>query len=491
MLAKFRRIFSDRHRVFAAVILLTILTTVIVEAVTVRAARTQLIRRTDAALRNQAATAKLALDVLTPQALVGLSKLTPILEQDNAVTVLDRQGRVFYQLPVRQGPSRTARAVLPSYAVLHTRIGRPFDAPGTAGVKHFRVVVGNLSPGLIIVYATPLTAIDGTIADLTRAAELIAGIAIVLLGLLLWRVLARATRPIDSMIDVAARIGDGDFTARVEPEFIHGDAARLGHALNQMVSRIEMAFAETSASEATLRRFVADASHELRTPLTSIRGYAQLLRMGAAGDEAEVATSRIDSEAKRMALLVDDLLLLARLDQGRPLEREPVDVAALVRELGTDARMLEPQRPLRVDVPDPPAIVLGDEGRIRQLVANLLANVRHHTPSSTPCVLLVRLGPTDVTVEVRDEGPGMAAADAARAFDRFYRADSSRSRDSGGSGLGLAIAKAIVEAHGGDIAMTAAIGAGTTVTVHFPRAVNPVREPPEVSPRPSRASPRR
>jgi two-component system OmpR family sensor kinase len=232
---------------------------------------------------------------------------------------------------------------------------------------------------------------------------------------------------------------------------------------------------------------VADASHELRTPLTSIRGYAQLLRMGAAGDEAEIATSRIDSEANRMALLVDDLLLLARLDQGRPLGREPVDVAALVRELGMDARMLEPERPFRVKVPDTPAVVLGDEGRIRQVVTNLLANVRNHTPSSAPCALLVRLGDAEVTIEVVDHGPGMAGADAARAFDRFYRADSSRSRDSGGSGLGLAIVKAIVEAHGGRIGMAAAIGVGTTVTVHLPRAVSAPREPAERRARPTTA----
>ena len=469
MVTKLRRFISDRHRVFVAVIFLTILTILIVETVTVGATRSQLIKRTDSSLRTQAETSKLAVDVLTPQALAGLTKLAPVLEQDNAVMVIGRKGVVVYQVPVRLGRA-SSRPLLPAYSVLRAGLGHPFNAPGTGGVKHFRVIAVTLQRGVIIVYATPLTAIDGTIADLTRNAILISGVAVILLGLILWRVLATATRPIDSMIDVAARIGDGDFTARVEPALVHGDASRLGYALNQMVSRIERAFAETSASEATLRRFVADASHELRTPLTSIRGYAQLLRMGAAGDEAEIATARIDSEANRMALLVDDLLLLARLDQGRPLEREPVDVAALVRELGADARMLEPQRPVRVDTPDTPVIVLGDEGRLRQLVTNLLGNVRNHTGRSTPCSLLVQLGTTDVSIAVADEGPGMDPSDAERAFDRFYRADSSRSRDSGGSGLGLSIAKAIVEAHGGRIEMTATAGSGTTVTVHLPRA---------------------
>jgi two-component system OmpR family sensor kinase len=291
------------------------------------------------------------------------------------------------------------------------------------------------------------------------------------------------------MIDVAARIGDGDFTARVEPADLHGDAARLGVALNQMVTRIEHAFAETSASEEKLRRFVADASHELRTPLTSIRGYAQLLRMGAAGDEAETATRRIDREAARMASLVDDHQLLARLDQGRPLAREPVDVAAIVRDLGDDARMLEPARPISVDVPDGSVVVLGDESRLRQLLTNLIGNVRRHTEPRTACALQVRSTDTDVLVTVADNGAGMDADDAAHAFDRFYRADASRNRDSGGSGLGLSIAKAIVDAHGGDITLETGIDAGTRVTIRLPRAHRdlPARTPhPELAPSPDR-----
>jgi two-component system OmpR family sensor kinase len=331
-------------------------------------------------------------------------------------------------------------------------------------------MAGEVGRGLTIVYATPLTAVDGTIADLRHVAILMTIVAVLLLALILWRVMAAATKPIDSMIDVAARIGDGDFTARLDPAGLRGDAARLGVALNQMVARIQGAFAETSASEAKLRRFVADASHELRTPLTSIRGYAQLLRIGAAGDDAETATRRIDSEATRLALLVDDLLFLARLDQGRPLEREPVDMAAIVRELGADARLLDPTRSIEVEAPDAPVLVLGDEGRLRQLLTNLLANVRRHTPPRTLCALRVRSIDSDVLLTVADNGEGMAPDDATHAFDRFYRADASRSRDSGGSGLGLAIAKAIVDAHGGEIELTSAVGAGTSVRVRLPGA---------------------
>ena len=256
-----------------------------------------------------------------------------------------------------------------------------------------------------------------------------------------------------------------------------------------MVTRIEHAFAETSASEATLRQFVADASHELRTPLTSIRGYAQLLRMGAAGDEAETATRRIDREAARMAALVDDLLLLARLDQGRPLAQEPVDVGAIVRELGADERLLEPTRPVEVDVPDEPVVVIGDEGRLRQLLTNLLANVRRHTAPHTPCTLGVRVTGADVVITVDDAGEGMSPVDAAHAFDRFYRADASRSRDSGGSGLGLSIAKAIVDAHAGEIELDTARHVGTRVTIGLPRAHRDLEAPapaPELAPAPPR-----
>lgn len=470
MLTNPRRTISDRRKIFIAVILLTVLTIAIVETVTVRATRNQLLDRTDSSLRGQLESARVAVNVLTPEALAGLIKVGSLLERESTITVVDARGKVIFELPVRVGGSAKASPVLPPRTQLRRRLGEPFDVRGKNGVGHFRAIAGDAGAGRTIVFATPLTAVNGTISGLTRDALLFGGLATLLLALLVWRLLAAATRPIDSMIDVASRIGGGDFTARVDPASLHGDAARLGGALNQMVTRIESAFAETSASEATLRRFVADASHELRTPLTSIRGYAQLVRMGAAGDEADKALRRIDSEAQRMAVLVDDLLLLARLDQGRPLERESVDVAALARELANDARALEPRRPIRLDLPDSALLVTGDEGRLRQLFTNLLGNVRRHTDAQDPCSVCAHATGSEVTITVADEGPGMAPADAAHAFDRFYRADASRSRDSGGSGLGLAIAKAIAVAHSGDIELTTEVGAGTTVQVHLPLA---------------------
>jgi two-component system OmpR family sensor kinase len=192
--------------------------------------------------------------------------------------------------------------------------------------------------------------------------------------------------------------------------------------------------------------------------------------MGAAGDEADIALARIDCEAARMAALVDDLLLLARLDQGRPLEQERVNIVALVAEVVADAQVVEPQRPIRLELPDGPLFVLGDDNRLRQLFMNLLGNVRRYTDTDTVCTVRIRATRTDVAITVSDQGPGMSETDAARAFDRFYRADSARSRDSGGTGLGLAIGKAIVEAHAGVIELTTASGAGTSVDVRLPRA---------------------
>ena len=213
-----------------------------------------------------------------------------------------------------------------------------------------------------------------------------------------------------------------------------------------MLDRIEEAVAAKTASEARTRRFAADASHELRTPLTSIRGYAELYRQGAKSPaDVERAMARIEHEAVRMGVLVEDLLLLARLDQGRPLETAPVDLTALVLDAATAARAVEPERPFRVDVGDRPVVVTGDGHRLRQVVDNLLANVREHTTPTTPVSLRLAATETSATVVVADEGPGMAAEAAARVFDRFWQAEPTRK----GTGLGLSIVSEIVAAHGG------------------------------------------
>jgi two-component system OmpR family sensor kinase len=277
----------------------------------------------------------------------------------------------------------------------------------------------------------------------------------------------------------AGEIAAGDLSRRVERAGGRGEVGRLGEALNAMLHQIEEAFAdreraaaELQRSEERLRRFIADASHELRTPLTSIRGHAELFRRGAAADPEALAQAmrRIEGEAQRMGLLVDDLLLLARLDEGRPLDHAPVDLTAVATDAVTDARAVEPDRPFELDV-DGPVTVQGDNARLHQLAANLLSNARTHTPSTTPVRVSVRREGDHAVLEVSDRGPGMDPAQAARVFERFYRADVSRARLSGGSGLGLSIVAAVAEAHGGAVAVDTAPGEGATFSVRLPAAV--------------------
>jgi two-component system OmpR family sensor kinase len=279
---------------------------------------------------------------------------------------------------------------------------------------------------------------------------------------------------VQRMTETAGAIAAGDLSQRV-PEGRPGtEAGALGVALNGMLGRIEDAFDQRAASEARLRRFVADASHELRTPVATIRGYAELYRAGALEQPADLddAMRRTEQEAIRMGTLVDDLLHLARLDQGRPLERTPVDLVPLAHDAVRDAQAVAPDRVVRW-VTDDAVVVPGDRARLHQVIANLVANALVHAPGA-PIEVRVRAEPGLAVIEVADEGPGMAAADAARAFERFYRADASRSRHHGGSGLGLSIVDATVEAHGGRTSLVTAPGAGTTVRVELPRDDPPV-----------------
>jgi two-component system OmpR family sensor kinase len=300
------------------------------------------------------------------------------------------------------------------------------------------------------------------------------------------------------MIATAGVIAGGDLSHRVEVVDETTEVGQLAGALNAMLAQIESSFAAKEASEERLRKFIADASHELRTPLTSIRGYAELFRSGAAADPAtlERVMLRIESEGARMGKLVEDLLLLARLDQGRPLqraplelgdiveeavaaaqaveperpialERKPVDLVPLVDDAVTDARMIDPDRPITWEHPED-AFILGDADRLRQVAGNLLTNARVHTDPGTPVHVTIASTPDSVTLTVADEGAGIAPEDAAHVFDRFYRVDVSRTRESGGTGLGLSIVASLVEAHGGHVALESEPGRGTTVVVRIP-----------------------
>jgi two-component system OmpR family sensor kinase len=244
---------------------------------------------------------------------------------------------------------------------------------------------------------------------------------------------------------------------------------RLGLSLNTMLGRIEEAFAARAASEERLRRFLADASHELRTPLTSIRGYAELFRRGASRrpDDLEKAMRRIEDESSRMSALVDELLLLARLDQGREPASEPVLIAELAADACDDLRTAAPDRVVTLDA-DPDALVSGDELQLRQVLANLLGNARVHTPPGAAVDVRVAVEGATVVLEVTDHGPGLPPGDLSHVFDRFYRADASRGRHQGGAGLGLSIVAAIVQAHGGRVGVLNVAGAGARFRVELP-----------------------
>jgi two-component system OmpR family sensor kinase len=241
--------------------------------------------------------------------------------------------------------------------------------------------------------------------------------------------------------------------------------------LNGMLSQIEAAFAERTASNSRLRRFVADASHELRTPLTSIRGYSEMLRRGAAESpsDAELARRRIEEEAIRMTGLVDDMLVLARLDQGRPLEHEPVDLQAIATDAAADARAVAPQREINL-TSSGTVVVNGDDTRLRQVLGNLVRNALVHTGPQTPIDINLSTVDSVARLSVADHGPGLNGEDLDRIFEPFYRADPSRSRDSGGAGLGLSIVSAVVVAHGGHVKVHETEGGGATFEVELPLA---------------------
>jgi two-component system OmpR family sensor kinase len=280
-------------------------------------------------------------------------------------------------------------------------------------------------------------------------------------------------RPLDRMASTAGEIAAGRLSTRVTPATSRTEVGRLGLALNGMLARLEHAFAEREASENRLRRFLADASHELRTPLSSIRGYAEVFRMGAAAEPAAVETSmkRIEEEAKRMGVLVEDLLALARLDELREPIREPVDMRTLVADAVEDTRVTAPDRAIEMDA-DGAAIVSGDAHQLHQVLANLMRNALVHTPAGSPIEVSVAADGDDVRVEVRDHGPGLPPGDPKLLFGRFWRAEAGRTRGKAGAGLGLAIVAEIVDTHGGSVEAATADEGGARFVVRLPRGLS-------------------
>jgi two-component system OmpR family sensor kinase len=307
--------------------------------------------------------------------------------------------------------------------------------------------------------------------DELRLLEILVGAAVLLgLGGLAWWTVQIGLRPLQRIRVTAGAIAAGDLSQRVAVSDPRTEVGQLAVSLNEMLSQIERAFDARAASESRMRQFMADASHELRTPLSSIRGYAELFRHGAKARPADLekAMSRIESESSRMSQLVDDLLLLARLDEGRPTESTVVDLSQLAVDAAADASVADRHHPIKVDAPTAVEVV-GDEPRIRQVVGNLVRNAMVHTPAETKVEVGVGADPEGFAVlSVTDHGPGISDEQAAKIFDRFVRLDESRSRDHGGSGLGLAIVAAIVAAHHGRVRYQPTPGGGATFLVWLP-----------------------
>jgi two-component system OmpR family sensor kinase len=369
--------------------------------------------------------------------------------------------------------------------------GKPFDIQDRRDPTKWRavlvapVVLKNLpgleqgvsAPGYIMIAMT----YDNFNASVDRLAMVMisVGLTAVALGTLIafWTV-SRSFRPLVRVERTAAAIADGDLSQRVKIQNPATEVGRLSVSLNTMLAHIEAAFDARKASEGRMRRFVADASHELRTPLVTIRGFSELYRHGALQDSDDVGTAmnRIESEAKRMGALVEDLLVLARIDEQRPLQKKPVDLLVLGNDAAVDARASSPDRKITVigldGGPATNSPTRGDEARLRQVVANLMANALRYTPKNTPLEVAVGVGIEDgvrySTLQVRDHGPGIDDAVAPKIFERFYRAESSRNRDTGGSGLGLAIVSAIVSSHQGQVRVSKTEGGGATMTVQLP-----------------------
>ena len=390
----------------------------------------------------------------------------------------DSSGKVLDSAQFTYGSTSASTPSLPTTLPVGTSspaTSPTFTVPasGTTGGSYRAIAVPSLIGGGTIVVAIPLTEVSQTLRRLVWI-ELPVTLGVLLgLAALSWWVVRRGLRPLERMGTTAAAIAEGDLARRVDAADPRTEVGRLGVALNAMLAQIERAFAERLASEERLRRFLADASHELRTPLTSIRGYAELFRRGAGQRPEDLAASmrRIEQESARMGVLVEDMLLLARLDQPRPLETAPVDLAGIAADAVRDARAADPSRPIML-VPSDPLIVSGDEGRLRQVASNLLTNALTHTPAGSPVEVAVEQRAGAAVLSVADRGAGLSPEETGRVFEPFYRADPARSRDSGGTGLGLSIVAAIAAAHGGSVEVARRQDGGTVFRVVLPLPAN-------------------
>jgi two-component system, OmpR family, sensor kinase len=387
--------------------------------------------------------------------------------------LLDASGKVIESHSFTYGEEAPSAPALPAKLPVSQFKSTRFalltvDSKSGADLR-YRVAAFSISGGRVLVIAVPLREVDQTLQRLILV-ELLVGAGVILALIALgWVVIRVGLRPLERMGRVASDIAHGDLTRRVSPDDQRTEVGRLGSSLNEMLVRIEQAFEARAESEDRLRRFLSDASHELRTPLASIRGYAELFRLGAASEpeELERVMARIEAEATRMGVLVENLLVLARLDELPEMRLVPVDLRELAEQAAQDTRAIAPQREIRLTT-DGHVRVLADPEQLRQVLANLTRNAAIHTPAETAIEVSVRPEGDRAVLEVRDHGPGLPADAGDRVFDRFWRTEGGRSRGPGGSGLGLAIVKAIVQAHHGEVHAGNAPDGGAVFRVTLP-----------------------
>ncbi|MFF0723440.1 sensor histidine kinase [Streptomyces sp. NPDC004134] len=390
--------------------------------------------------------------------------------KEEPFVLLDARGELQPTCPLIGGDNpRLSRAIAAS-------VGDPgalADSGGLtsieAGGHHYRAAVARLDDGSYAISTTRYDSVRNAVRKLFVMEAVFGALLLLLLAVVSSHAARRRLRPLEDMVETASAISEGDLSRRVDTSPPGGsEVEQLRDALNAMLQQVEGAMASREEAAARQRQFLADASHELRTPLATVLGYLQLYDKGILDDdEAERALTRVGAEAERMSRLVDELLALARLDQHPARDRAPVDLAALVRDAAADLRAQQPHRPVTADA-GAPAVVVGDEAQLRQVLGNLLANVRTHTPEDAACTLSAATGDGAAVLRIADTGPGMRPEDAARIFDRFFRADPGRARVAGGSGLGMSIVRAVVEAHDGEVALDTAPGAGMAVTIRLP-----------------------
>jgi two-component system OmpR family sensor kinase len=478
--------FTLRRRLLLLLGALVVLVSVVVGIVSVAVLHSQLVARLDGDLREATTRAAFAINdpggpaPIPPE---GAERLLGRGQPAGTVAALVSEEQIIGSGFIDE----EGEIVVPSEAALRTLATVPVDREPRSveldGLGDYRAIASPTSGGFAFVVALPLEQVEETSRQLAVTIAIVAAVGLAVALALGAATVGRALRPLGRVTETATIVsemplarGDVELPARVPVDDERTEVGRLGTAFNRMLGHVASALSAREQSERRVRRFVADASHELRTPLASIRGYAELTRMhgGELPPDVVHAISRIESESLRMTELVEDLLLLARLDEGRALRREPVDLSAIVRDTVGDAQVAAPDHDWRVAMPDEPVIVTGDDARLRQVLANLLTNARVHTPEGTKVVVRLSRLPASgevvhasARITVADTGPGIDPAVRETLFERFSRGDASRSRRAGSTGLGLAIVSAVVEAHDGTVSVRSEPG-DTVFTVDLP-----------------------